>query len=401
MYRKLFCYVLLLIVALLSVGCEKEKQVESVSKPIDIPSAAYPYTTNNCVYVNTSSGIEQYMKNGTKVGDLKLKDDAEMLFVAENWLYYVISDGSGDGVDLYRIPVRTEGSQDIINYGSEEKILTESDGIREDNLYVKGDYLVYITNFHEYKKYNLESSDFVKVKKEKANCTWGNDDNFNDSISEKAAYLWYIEKGIYRQNFQDDSLSLVEREPLVCSLTVTPKGVFYIVGEMGKEQIKVYDEEQNESTVFIDTKQLEQAILSVQSGAQEGTAKDMFYVDSLFINDSRLFIKASLCGENASYDAAEEGVIFSCSLDDASDLYLEKDLTDGMKKLQTVSYPYNFDIKKVIDGNVLFTFYNETEPEKLACYNLTSGINEEIRTEKTKEWLFQYYNSQAGIDMSN
>lgn len=254
MYRKLFYYVVLLIVALLSVGCAKEKHIESVAEPTNTPLAVYPYTTNNCVYVNTSTGIEQYMKNGTKVGSLKLKKDAEILFVDENWLYYSISDGSADGVKIYRIPVHTEGSEDIITYGSEEKILTESDGIATDGLYVKGAYLIYITNYHEYKKYNLESSNFIKVKGKKANCSWGNEDNFNDSISEEAAYLQYDEKGIYRQNFQDDSLSLVERELPVCSLTATPKGVFYIVGEGGKEQIRVYDEKQNKSTVFIDNK---------------------------------------------------------------------------------------------------------------------------------------------------
>lgn len=400
MYRKLFYKVVLLIVALLSVGCAKEKHIESVAEPTNTPLAVYPYTTNNCVYVNTSTGIEQYTKNGTKVGSLKLKKDAEILFVDENWLYYSISDGSADGVEIYRIPVHTEGSEDIITYGSEEKILTESDGIATDGLYVKGEYLVYITNYHEYKKYNLESSDFIKVKGKKANCSWGNEDNFNDSISEEAAYLQYDEKGIYRQNFQDDSLSLVERELPVCSLTATPKGVFYIVGEGGKEQIRLYDEKQNKSTVFIDTEQMKQAILSIRSKVQEETAKDMFYLDNLFISGSRLFIEAALYGENASNEATES-VIFSCSLDDASDLSLEKNLTNCIKKLSTVAYKYDFDIQKVIDGNILFTFYNEMEPEKLGCYNLKSGANEEIRTEETKEWFLQYYNSQAGIDLSN
>lgn len=392
MYKKLVYYAVLLIVALLSVGCAKEEHIESVAEPINTPLTVYPYTTNNCVYVNTSTGIEQYTKNGTKVGSLKLKD-AEILFVDENWLYYSISDGSDDGVEIYRIPVHTEGNEDIITYGSEEKILIESDGIESDGLYVKGVYLVYITNYHEFKKYNLESSDFIKVKEEKANCTWGNENNFNDSISEEAAYLLYDEKGIYRQNFQDDNLSLVERELPVCSLTVTPKGVFYIVGESGKEQIRIYDEKQNKSTVFIDTKQMRQAILSIRSRVQEETVKDSFNIDNLFIYGSRLFIEATLYGENALNDATES-VIFSCSLDDASDLSFEKNLTNRMKKLSTVTYEYDFDIQKVIDENILFTFYNKMEFEKLGCYNLKSGENEEIRMEETKEWLLQYYNSQ-------
>ena len=399
MYRKLFYCAVLLTVALLFVGCAKEKYVESVAEPTNTTLAVYPYTTNNCVYVNTSTGIEQYAKNGTKVGCLKLKN-AEILFVDKNWLYYSISDGSADGVEIYRIPVYAEGGEDIITYGREEKILTESDGIATDGVYVKGAYLVYITNYHEYKKYNLESSEFKKVKKKKANCTWGNEDNFNDSFSEEAAYLLYDEKGIYRQNFKDDSLSLVERELPVCSLTVTPRGVFYIVGEGGEEQIKVYDEEQNKSTVFIDTKQMKQAILSVRSTLQEETAKDMFYLDSLFISGNRLFIEAVLYGENDSNEEAKS-VIFSCSMDDASDLGLEKNLINCMKKLSTVSNQYDFDIQKVIDGNILFTFYNEMESEKLGYYNLEGGATEEIRTGETKEWLLQYYNSQSGIDLSN
>lgn len=94
-------------------------------------------------------------------------------------------------------------------------------------------------------------------------------------------------------------------------------------------------------------------------------------------------------------------MIFSCSMDDASDLGLEKNLINCMKKLSAVSNQYDFDIQKVIDGNILFTFYNEMESEKLGYYNLEGGATEEIRTGETKEWLLQYYNSQSGIDLSN
>ncbi len=75
-------------------------------------------------------------------------------------------------------------------------------------------------------------------------------------------------------------------------------------------------------------------------------------------------------------------------------------MTNCMNKLSTVTYKYDFDIQKVMDENILYIFYNEMESEKLGCYNLKSGENKEIRTEETKEWFLQYYNSQAGIDLS-
>lgn len=80
---------------------------------------------------------------------------------------------------------------------------------------------------------------------------------------------------------------------------------------------------------------------------------------------------------------------------------LEKNLTNYINKLPTVTYKYDLEIQKVIGDNILYTFYNDVESEKLGCYNLKSGANNEIRTEQTKEWFLQYYNSQVGIDLSN
>lgn len=345
-------------------------------------------------YSDSDTPIRQMKLDGTFVRTILKGKYASLIYVTNDELFYSWykndEDGNGEIMELFRVPIRkTENGDELIE--EEAEFVLEAEGSFQIAFYADENYIVYITNYYDFRVFDRKAGKHIKLKgnpsdkKGMANsCAYIADSMCGDHIIFTCKY-----SGLYMYTLGSDQVVLVDDK-----VHGAYSSVAYDNGDGGQiiyercETRKSVDDEKEEEhelafyvydcktgdkkkfmtrdewrSVYAENGILEEAKQYWKEDWDNGTAGE------LFIDGDTLYI-------------VEGYFVFRFELKDGKGPYFEKDMSEWMRKQDYGEW----DILGFDNGKCYLENEGDDDDEDSPVIEIVYDVQSKTYVEKEKKY---------------
>lgn len=384
----------------------------------------YRFCNKYCLYYSgEDSGYitEHRLSDGTE-RKIKIGSNVIMCYADNDWVYYLVNMKKvtelGLRNEVYRAPVERKR----LNIKKAEKLLTAPLGMRSQDVYCDGRYLIFTTGEDNdfFRKYDLKEKKYIGEKeKDEASIIYG---------MAGGAVFYCGDEGVMRQNLASRESTKIASFGFGSTagndgqIAMTDTDIFYVSDDEENYQqpyedaddgltvhIRQYHLADNSNKKIIDGYHMKRLLIQEKFIDVSYLKEYEYYPERLFVSGNRLYIQMDIrrMEKEVFY---QNKAVFSCKIGTEGKLRYEKGLTECLAnpKKDQKEFEKIFEDEDDAGWNALFLsrggclcmegkkcimyLYDSGKGKnRVACYNLASG-EFKFLTKKDPDWYLPYYN---------